>query len=606
TAGAANVVVRAISSSPSVVVLDSVATVGSLATGQTMAVQGALVVVVAPDAYHGQQVFITLSMSADGGYGASAEIPLTLSASMPHWPRSFDAMVSAPKALDLDGDGDRELVFGDGNGLVHAVHHDGTPLAGWPVSVGAGVSAVGAPVLGDMDGDGQPEIVATAGTGVYAWRRDGTPMPGWPFAIGLSSNSLLRLSTMMEDLNNDGTQEVVVTATFGQISVLSRTGAQLASISAGDSIYCAPALADLDGDGDLEIVVACGPPTGTTGSVKAWHHNGSPMQGAWPVATEGLPQGGITAADLDGDGADEIIVPAGTLGASPNGNLYVLKGDGSNYAGWPKSLAPMIVCQPSIADLDGDGQLDIVIPVRDTPSTSQIHALRRTGASLPGWPVAVLAKVSFISPALADLDSDRKLDVVVTTETGAVHAWDRMGAPLAGFPIQVSPTFSFTGVPTLDDLDVDGDLDLVAASLEGTVHAWDLPGVYTPSMIAWAMSRHDHGNTSNIRLRGAGSGPGQTRPSALTLAWPVPNPSTGETEIKFALPAAAEVTLQICDVSGRLIYVLSSEERLEPGAHHIRWHGLNDAGLRVPSGLYLVTLEAGGLIRTRPVVLFRS
>jgi hypothetical protein len=151
------------------------------------------------------------------------------------------AVLGAPVIGDLDGDGDLEIVAAlyDGNlsGAIHAWHHDGTVVAGFPFTgliqrshPGGTAEAnmgtnFGSPVLADLDGDGDIEIaVAGAGSFFYALHHDGTVMEGTPFwAI---------------DFNVDGTpQDDDDIKWFGQF-------------------LNTPAVGDIDQDGYIEIVFA--------------------------------------------------------------------------------------------------------------------------------------------------------------------------------------------------------------------------------------------------------------------------------------------------------------------------------------------------------------
>jgi glycosidase len=86
--------------------------------------------------------------------------------------------------------------------------------------------------------------------------------------------------------------------------------------------------------------------------------------------------------------------------------------------------------------------------------------------------------------------------------------------------------------------------------------------------------------------------------ATLALGPPAPNPSDGPTAIRFTLPAAADVTLEIVDVSGRRVRTLACGERAA-GTHALQWDGRNEAGANVAAGIYFVTLEADGARETR-------
>lgn len=91
---------------------------------------------------------------------------------------------------------------------------------------------------------------------------------------------------------------------------------------------------------------------------------------------------------------------------------------------------------------------------------------------------------------------------------------------------------------------------------------------------------------------------------ALRLHPASPNPSRSETRFAFDLPSEADVMLEIYSVAGRLV-ATPLEKHLGPGTHAAVWHGTDEAGNTVGSGVYLVRLRAGGRERFQPIVLLR-
>jgi hypothetical protein len=82
-------------------------------------------------------------------------------------------------------------------------------------------------------------------------------------------------------------------------------------------------------------------------------------------------------------------------------------------------------------------------------------------------------------------------------------------------------------------------------------------------------------------------------PSEFQLFQNYPNPFNPETAIRFALPNAETVTLEIYNAVGQLIRTLVEDETLAAGIHTRRWDGRDQSGRPVPSGLYMVRLTAG-------------
>jgi hypothetical protein len=84
-----------------------------------------------------------------------------------------------------------------------------------------------------------------------------------------------------------------------------------------------------------------------------------------------------------------------------------------------------------------------------------------------------------------------------------------------------------------------------------------------------------------------------------------PNPFNPATEIRFALRETGPVDLAIYDLNGRLVRTLSNGARLPAGDHAVAWDGRSDSGKELPSGLYLVRFEAGGVEAAHKITLMK-
>lgn len=85
----------------------------------------------------------------------------------------------------------------------------------------------------------------------------------------------------------------------------------------------------------------------------------------------------------------------------------------------------------------------------------------------------------------------------------------------------------------------------------------------------------------------------------------VPNPFQFATRIRFGLPRAERVTLEIYDVLGHRVATLLDRAQLSPGYHAMTWDGRKSDGDRASSGVYLLRLVSGGDLITRKLVLAR-
>jgi hypothetical protein len=151
-------------------------------------------------------------------------------------------------------------------------------------------------------------------------------------------------SPAVYDLDGDGDKEIV--APFYDIAVWDHTGSLLFQLPSGethfDRVYAPGVVADLEGDGTVEVVVAAG-----EGSVAAyeWVDGALAIKAGWPATTciEGscFEVRSIAADDLDGDGTIEIVVsdtrsdqPPGYESTNPH--VFVFESDGSIRTGWPR------------------------------------------------------------------------------------------------------------------------------------------------------------------------------------------------------------------------------------------------------------------------------
>jgi hypothetical protein len=253
----------------------------------------------------------------------------------------------------------------------------------------------------------------------------------------------------------------------------------------------APAYGDIDGDGFGEIVVTTHQvATYAFGTIYAFKSDGTDVPG-FPVATVGGAIRTPVLADLDGDGALEIIL---AIRRWPDGFIHVYRGDGTVFPGWPQRMDYVPGSAVAVGDIDGDNLPEII-----AESYYSLHAYETDGTLLPGFPYSpgVNRVFSYSSPVLADLDEDGVREIIcgdhsIENGSGAVHIVNHDGSSWDGWP-KLTGSWVY-GPPSVGDIDGDGLLDIavgdqtLSASPINQVYAWTavtgnpLPGFPIPEL----------------------------------------------------------------------------------------------------------------------------
>ena len=425
-------------------------------------------------------------------------------------------------AADVDGNGTLEMLLAQ-ESTIFVLQHDGSPLPGWPVELPSPATGHASPVAVDLDGDGRLEVVvATTGDlGLRVFASDGTlryqpprPPGGWGYEVAVA------------DVAGDARPEIVLVAYDNRVWILdaearpvavSERLRPLANPAAGVAAH-APALADLDGDGKAEIVVATTtyhlvPPSSLAGEHLELHvlrGDGTPLPG-FP-RTLGVHSSALTldaypvVADLDGDGQPEIVT------ATDGCEVFVVSRAGTPRPGWPLRLpghpSPYgSSCGPvAVSDVDGDGlRLEIVLSAKDG-ELAELHVLDPDGREPPPWPVSWTGRRRYDGAggaAIADVDGDGAREIVasgpVNDPAYALRGLEADGSSSEGFPRPTLTVGAHTSnVPAVADFDADGLLELAWVNFDGYVFLWDLTAPARPSVFDWTMYRGNPAHTGAV------------------------------------------------------------------------------------------------------------
>jgi len=301
-------------------------------------------------------------------------------------------------------------------------------------------------------------------------------------------------------------------------SIFSPSGVNVSSFSA-------PNFADLDGDGDYDLIL------GTTSSsrIKYFQNIGTKFQPKFKEDTStfsSIYSGGYvgtnsyypTTCDIDNDGDIDLII------GGYNGLLFYKNIGDSTFPVWQKvdTLFPGINSQigtdakPEFADLDRDGDLDLLIGIGESlfggPTAGITMGFRNTGTNtLPKFVkdnalVLDLPDAGLNSyPALADLDSDGDSELLLGRDLSSYLYYANTGTTNPVWTrnttrFQMVETKTYWKNPTFCDLDGDNDYDLIYGTSDGTLYFYKNIG--TPTSPEY---QYDGSQFQVIRIEGGAS-----------------------------------------------------------------------------------------------------
>ena len=423
---------------------------------------------------------------------------------------------------DIDHDGADEIVTAHGGGWVSVYNAQGYFEPGWPQHPTS--NELRGLLVSDLDGDDLMEVIVTgalgSSTNTWVFEPDGALRPGWPQLNNDSGYAwgVYNANASAGDLDSDNMAELVVPSDVHYICAYEADGTQIpANGMYGDKGW---------------------------GKVGIWESLATELRG-WGecngVRAESyrtnFADGPSVIADVNGDGVMEVVATGNVYdcyaGYPPSRyvGVYIFNADRSRFnadgfdwqsvpvdTGAPLSEDYNVIesaePNPSVADLDGDGRLEILYASYD----GRVHAFWLDKTEHGDWPYSVYNSAEgfyrFASePVIADLDNNGFAEVIFSSwtqkdsnQTGKLHILDYLGQPI--YEINLPDAFggdNWNGAlpaPTLANIDSDPDLEIILLTANSGVVAYDLPGS-AGAIILWGTGRGNYqrdGYLSDARL----------------------------------------------------------------------------------------------------------
>ena len=444
------------------------------------------------------------------------------------WSKSLPAVAireSSPMPIALGGSGARtDIMFGAHDGNLYILNSDtGENTPNWPQQTGRAVNSTPSSALvGPADslriyvGSGTADGGQCSGGSVTSFNAAGFNLMSFVAADNIGGSEpqcqtpAIHSSPVIGDTNNNNEADI----SFGALGLKAWNIKYDGTLNQGwpyywdDTQFATPALADIDGNGATDIVMAGDSSPGAPvdhrgGIVRALKGNGVQL---WEFRVNEIVRSSPVVGDIDGDGQSEVVFGTGNYwvsqagGATDATKIFVLNAK-TGQLKWSRDLGAQTLASPALADFNGDGVRDIAIATWSGSQAGKVWLLKGDNTVMAGYPRDSGGGIVIGQISTGDLNADGRQDVVVPTGGGVFAYNGTNGVQLWG----VRQGFaSYQNTPLIKDIDGNGKLDIIIAGTKpdntGVVDRYEFSTTIeaTIGSSGWSMFHGDTRLTGNV------------------------------------------------------------------------------------------------------------
>ena len=319
--------------------------------------------------------------------------------------RTGDGITSSPTVFDINEDGNPEIIFGSLDGNLYVLDSEGSKI--WAYKTDGRIAS--SPVIMYPSFDSRYyqrlEIVFGSWDGnLYALNASGNRT--W----GYRTLGEIEFPPVIADADSDGRPEVIFGSNDNTVYGIDHMREKIWMYSVDSDIVPSPVVADIDKDGKPEIIIGS-----RDGGIYCLYYSKyeegnityARIAQRWNYTVDDQVEPSLSVADLDNDGNPEIIF--GFVDREHyivNQGIHILNKDGRVIERYTTS--GRVISSPAIADLDDDEQLEVIVGT----NRGMLYIINSSGFA--EWSYNLSGSIGS-SPAIADLNGDGALEILVAS-----------------------------------------------------------------------------------------------------------------------------------------------------------------------------------------------